>query len=186
MDSDVTFNLTALSERLLREGRKTDLGYKIRSAVDARSIQVDLMLALEACDALTFSLDNDTRQPPHFRETSEAALLSYIVILYARATKSDSDARKSYDPRSKFTDDEKDVHTELCDLRDKAVAHFGFGGSYIGNWTVELAILDVVGANARPAIKTRRLVADRGSVGEGPPTDPLRFGYYQAYMYQVY
>lgn len=120
------------------------------------------MLAHEACNSLAFSLDNPMQQPANFRETSEAALLSYIVLLYARATKTESDVRKQYDPRPKFTADEKKVHAELCDLRDKAVAHFGYGGSYTGDWTIELAMFEVDGTDVLPAIITRRLVVDRG------------------------
>jgi len=157
---DQAYNLTALAQRLLKEGRKLDLANKILGAVDARSIAVDLTIALEACDALAFSLDNAMQQPANFRETTEAALLSYLVILYARATKSSSDIRKQYDPRPKFNADEKQVHTELCDLRDQAIAHFGRGGSYTGDWTVELAILDI-DHTVRAAVVTRRLVVDR-------------------------
>ena len=161
MNQDAAFNLSAFAARLLKEGRKIDLAAKIRNAVDARSIEVDLMIAHEACSALAFSFDNSMQQPAHFRETSEAALLSYIVVLYARATKTNSDERKQYDPRSRFTSEEKAVHTELCDLRDKAVAHFGYGGSYKGDWTIELAVLEVEGTHALPAIITRRLIVDR-------------------------
>lgn len=159
--SDATYNLSALATRLLSEGRKLDLASKIKGVVDSRSIEVDLMIAFEACDALSYSLDHPMNQPERFRETSEAALMSYIVLLYARATKTDSNERKQYDPRAKFTPEQKDIHKELCDLRDHAVAHFGFGGSYNGDWVREVAILDVADFAARPATMTRRLVVDR-------------------------
>jgi hypothetical protein len=161
MDHEAFYNLTAFADRLVGEGRKIDLAWKIRNAVDPKSIEVDLVLASDACDALAFSLDNPMQQPANFRETSEAALFSYIVVLYARATKSESDVRKQYDPRSKFNAEEKKAHLELCDLRDKAVAHFGHGGSYVGNWNTELAVADSNYIGVRPAIITRRLIVDR-------------------------
>ena len=161
MTNEAVFNLSAFAERLLREKRKVALAFTIKNAVDSRSLQVDLIFSLEACDALAFSLDNRMDQPADFRETSEAALMSYIVLLYARATKTESEVRKQYDPRSRFTAAELKVHKELCDLRDNAVAHFGTGGSYVGDWVRELAVMDVVDFVARPAIITRRLIVDR-------------------------
>ena len=159
--NDAMFNLSDLAARLVKEQRKLDFAGKIRAAVDAQSLKVDLMLALEASDALKFSFDHSTGQPTQFREASEAALMSYVVLLYARATKSNSKIRKQYDPRPSFTPDELKVHTELCDLRDTAVAHFGKGGSYVGNWVIELAILDVADGVPKAAVATRRQIVDR-------------------------
>jgi len=161
MGPDLVFNLSALAERLQQEKRKPEFAGKIASTVAARSIQVDLTLALEACEALAFSLDNPMNLPANFRETSEAALLAYVVLLYARATKSSSKVRSRYDPVPKFTDAEKKVHAELCDLRDHAIAHYGSGGSYNGNWAIEVAVLDVTGNVGRPAVVVRRTVVDR-------------------------
>jgi hypothetical protein len=156
-----TFNLSALADRLLAEGRKTDFAMKIRAAVDAHSIKADLTLAGEACTTLAFLADQPQAMPANMKDTAQAALLSYAILLYVRATKSNSEARRTYDLRSKLSAEEKQVHAELCDLRDKAVAHFGTGGSYVGNWTVEVAIADVVGDGVRPAVASRRLVLDR-------------------------
>lgn len=87
--------------------------------------------------------------------------MSYVVVLYARATKSTSKVRKQYDPRSLFTSDELKVHKELCDLRDYAVAHFGKGGSYVGNWVIEIAVMDVADGVPKAAVATHRQIADR-------------------------
>lgn len=162
MAKDAMFNLTAFADRLVKEDRKPEVARKIKAAVDARSIEVDLMLAREASEALTFSFDNPMNQPQQFREISEAALMSYALILYARATKSTSRIRKQYDPISSFTSSELKVHKELCDLRDHAIAHFGKGGSYVGNWVIEIAILDIADGVMKPAVVTRRQIVDRG------------------------
>lgn len=76
MIDEVMFNLTDLADRLIKERPKLGLANKIKAAVDARSIQVDLMLALEAADALSFSLDQPMSQPPRFREAGEAAQMN--------------------------------------------------------------------------------------------------------------
>jgi len=54
------------------------------------------------------------------------------------------------------------VHQELCDLRDKAIAHFGSGGSYTGEWKVERVVLDATdAADVRVAVATRRKTVDK-------------------------
>lgn len=158
-----TFNLSALAECLIEAGQKLDLAWKIKNAVGLQSISVDLRMALEACDALEFSLDTPMNQPPEYRETSEAALMNYIVLLYARAAKTSSDERKQYDPRASLTPEELTVHNELCDLRDRAIAHFGTGGSYVGNWVREVAVLEV-GQTVRTGVVSRRQTIDRSLI----------------------
>ena len=160
MSSVPTFNLSAFADRLIAEKRKLDLADKIKKAVGLQSISVDLRIALEACDALAFSLDTPMNQPAEFRETSEAALMNYIVLLYARAAKTSSQERKQFDPLPYFDDAEKKVHKELCDLRDGAVAHYGTGGSYVGNWVREFAVIEI-GPTARVGVLSRRQIIDR-------------------------
>lgn len=155
-----TFNLSAFAEKLIAERRKLNLAWKIKNAVGLQSIAVDLKMAVEACDALLFSLDNKMDQPADFRESSEAALMNFIILLYARAAKTSSDERQQYDPRASLTPEELVVHQELCDLRDAAVAHYGTGRSYVGNWVRELAIMEI-GAGVRVGVVSRRQIIDR-------------------------
>lgn len=158
-----TFNLSAFADSLIAEGRKLDLAWKIRHAVGLQSISVDLRIAFEACETLEYSLDTPMNQPPEFRETSEAALMNYIVLLYARAAKTSSEERQQFDPLPFFDDDEKKVHKEICDLRDRAVAHYGTGGSYVGNWVREIAVMEV-GGTVRTGAVSRRQIIDRSLV----------------------
>lgn len=155
-----TFNLSAFADHLIETGQKSRLAWTIKNAVGLQSISVDLRMALEACDALEFSLDTPMNQLPEYRETSEAALMNYIVLLYARAAKTSSEERKQFDPRAHLTPEELTVHKELCDLRDLAVAHFGGGGSYVGNWVREFAILEG-GEMPRAGVVSRRQIIDR-------------------------
>ena len=159
MTDEPVFNLSAFATQLLDEEKRMPLARKIKAAIDFGSRQVDLRMARDACDALQFSLDNPTNQPPPFREASEIALLSHIVMLYARATKTSSTSRSQYDPSNLLNADELSVHRELCDLRNDAVAHFGKGGSYPGMWVKEVLVLDT--AAAKVAAITRRQVVDR-------------------------
>lgn len=159
MTDEPIFNLSALADQLLKERRRIPLARKIKAAVDFSSRQVDLLMARDACDALRFSLDCPMNQPPQFREASEAALLSNIVLLYARATKTSSTIRSQYDPSHLLSPDELKVHRELCSLRDDGVAHFGKGGSYQGTWVEEVLVLDT--AAGKVATMTRRPVVDR-------------------------
>ena len=162
MTDVATFNLSALADRLIGEGRKTVLAQSIRNVVQIRSLEIDLLLARDACDALAYSLDTPMNQPPDYRNATETALLWNIVLLYARATKTTSTERKQFDPRSKFTSDELTVHEELCDLRDHAIAHFGYGGSYVGNWVREVAVIEIDNDGSfRAATLSRRQVVDR-------------------------
>jgi|GEM_PF-935691 len=157
---DSTFNLTALSERLFAEGRLQPLTGKIRRAQDLASLHTDLTIALESLDALDALLA--TSHLDDFAKTvTEFALLNNVLIHYARATKTTSEERGKFDLRSRFDEEQKVVHQELVDLRDKAVAHFGSGGSYRGSWQVEVVILQVAGEIVKPAVATRRQTMDK-------------------------
>jgi hypothetical protein len=158
---DSTFNLTALSERLFAEKRLKPFAGKIKRAKELASMHADLMMACECLDALDVSLAVPSASNDMSRSITEASLLSNAVVLYARATKAKSDERKDCDLRAKFSPDQKVVHRELCDLRDKAIAHFGSGGSYAGEWKVELVVLDVTDEGARVAVATRRKTVDK-------------------------
>lgn len=156
------FDLSSYAEKLAREKRKLPLVQNIREAVQIRSIEVDLMLARDSCEALAYSYDNELKQPNKHRNASETALLWHVILLYARATKTTSKTRKQFEIRAKLTIDEKVVHDELCDLRDEAIAHYGHGGSYTGNWVREIAVVGIDDeGSARVAIFSRHQVADR-------------------------
>lgn len=119
---DSTFNMTALAERLLKERRLKPLAGKRRRAQELASLHADLMMATECMDALDASLAAAPGDDDMTRSIVEASLLSNAVVLYARATKTKLKERKDCDLRPKFSPEQKFVHRELCDLRDKAIA----------------------------------------------------------------
>lgn len=159
--SDSTFNLTAFANRLFLEKRRLPLANKIRRARDLQSLSVDLEIALENLNALDLIVKTPRAGSDFIRETTESALLNYALLLYARATKTTSEQRSGFDLRSRFSNAEKEVHEELVNLRDDAIAHFGPGGSYAGEWQSELVILRFKGHEAKPAVVTRRKMLDR-------------------------
>jgi len=118
-------------------------------------------MAIESLNALD-GIRKVPAAPDDFaRRITESALPNNAIVLYVRATKTRSDERGDFDPRSRFNEEQKVVHQELIDLRDAAIAHFGSGGSYRGEWQAELVILQFKGDEAKPAVATRRKTFDR-------------------------
>jgi hypothetical protein len=161
---DPTFNLSALADRLLAEKRMLPLANHIRRARDLHSLSTDLVMALESVDALEAELATAADPDDHRKLITESALLNNALVLYVRATKTESRERRGFDLRSRFSADEKIAHQELSDLRDHAIAHFGSGGSYDGEWQAELVILQFSGADSKPGVVTRRQTIDRNLV----------------------
>ncbi len=135
-----SFNLTALAERLIAEGRLKPLAWKIKDALDIASAHTDLAMALETLDALDALLAAPSTDDTS-RAATELALLNVAVVFYARATTTTSKKRKTFNLSEGFSPEEKVVHQELIDLRNHAIAHFGSGGSYRGVWQAEVLLL---------------------------------------------
>ena len=161
---DPTFNLSGFANRLFSEKRMLPLVGRIRRARDLHSLATDLVMALESLDALHVELKVEADPKDHRKLITEAALPNNALVLYVRATKTGSQERGGFDLRPRFSEPEKVVHQELSDLRDHAIAHFGSGGSYEGEWQAELVVLQFNGAEARPGVVTRRQTMDRNLV----------------------
>ena len=157
--TDNTFDLTALSQRLFTEDRLKPLAGMINRAQDLASMRTDLEIALESLDTLA-AIFAAPQSDDLSTSVTEYALLSNAVLLYARATKTTSVERRSFDLSSRFSEQEKIVHQELVDLRDGAIAHFGSGGSYQGLWHVEAVILQTNIESSRVGVLTRRQTRD--------------------------
>ncbi|MES1156608.1 MAG: hypothetical protein ABUL73_02405 [Alphaproteobacteria bacterium] len=167
MVGDKTYNLSALADRLFFEKRLLPLAHKIRRARDLHSLSADLAMAIESLDALEaveVEMKNPKAPDDLAKIITQSALLNNAVVLYARATKTTSKKRGGYDLWSRFSEEEKVTHKELTDLRDEAIAHFGTGGSYRGEWQAELVILQSRGEETKPGVTTRRKTLDRDLV----------------------
>lgn len=161
---DPTYNLSAFADRLFADRRMLPLANQIRRARDLHSLSTDLVMALESMDALEAELAVPADPDDHRKLITESALLNNALVLYVRATKTESRERGGFDLRTRFTSDEKTVHQELSDLRDHAIAHFGSAGSYGGEWQAELVILQFSGPEAKVGVATRRQTVDRNLV----------------------
>ena len=105
-----------------------DLAGAIRAIRDINSIRVDLTHAFNFAQTMNAMSDQAQRSTADTAlERSHHALLLGAIVLYARAMKSQSDHRKTFDFRPRLTDLERETHELICGLRDDAVAHFGPG-----------------------------------------------------------
>ncbi len=98
----------------------------IESVSELNSARTDLRLA---ADMANVALDLVRREEPLADSEKDTllALLSSTIVYYARATKSGSDHRRTYQLRNHFSTAEIATHDLLCRLRDDAIAHFGPG-----------------------------------------------------------
>ena len=155
-----TFNLSALAKRLRSEGRMLSYAQKIETARDLQSLHTDLKIAGETMHALQADLTISAGPNDHGRQVTQLALIQNAILLYARATKSASKTRKTYQIDQKFTYDEKLVHAEIVGLRDDAIAHYGNGKNYSGEWQAEIIILQFKLGAGRTAGLGRRQIVD--------------------------
>lgn len=99
----------------------------IRSTIDLHSAHTDLALAGDfILRAIEFQ-EQAEKFPPAVVEDCTIGLICASVVFYARATKSESHHRITFDMRRHFDAEEKKQHELLCSLRDDAIAHYGPG-----------------------------------------------------------
>jgi hypothetical protein len=155
---DVVIDLVAVAQDLPRRDKLAQAIFRLR---DAHSARTDLTSADDFAHQLNEGQDEIAKSSvAGIWETVGLSLLYSAVIMYARATKSSSKHRRTFDIRDQLTPDELATHNMLCDLRDDAVAHFGPGGRYQGPaWQKEGAFL--IGepdGSARVMTASRRIV----------------------------
>jgi hypothetical protein len=97
----------------------------IGRTLDLNSARTDLRIAADQAAQALSLLQEPVASEPY--EDMMLALTSSAVIYYARATKSQSNHRRTFDIRSHFDDAERKGHEFLCKLRDDALAHYGPG-----------------------------------------------------------
>ena len=118
---------------LIKAAEKLDVTHPslagaIRAIRDINSIRVDLTHAFNFAQTMNEMSDEAQKsQADTALERAHHALLLGAIVLYARAMKTKSDHRKTYDFRPRLTDQELEMHDRICGLRDDAVAHFGPG-----------------------------------------------------------
>lgn len=126
------FDLRAALPALRDAGRYGELADQIERAIWTGSAHQDLSAARDAllllC-RLTKEAGFDERFEEQERPTMAGALLSHAIVLYARATeiRPIKGERSVWFGRSKLSGDQRSLHVDALDLRDKVVAHFGRG-----------------------------------------------------------
>ncbi len=105
-----------------------DLAGAIRAIRDINSIRVDLTHAFNFAQTMNAMSDEAQKsQADTALERAHHALLLGAIVLYARAMKSRSDHRKTFDFRPRLNHQDLAMHDQICGLRDDAIAHYGPG-----------------------------------------------------------
>lgn len=132
----------------------------ILQARDAHSAHTDLASAFDMITSLpeaALAADGGVEWANH----AVSALLTTTILLYARATKSNSNHRATLDLHAFFSNEERKEHDWICNLRDDALAHYGPGEIFNGaHWHQEMVMLPLDRPNdARILMASRRVAA---------------------------
>lgn len=111
------YDLEKYAQRLIKTKNTRKQGHRILSALDAASSHADLLLAQHLISAL-HNLEGHVS-----RSALSAAIVSQVVLLYARATITVS-ARKLFQLDNLMDETQLARHKQIKTLRDEAVAHF--------------------------------------------------------------
>lgn len=165
------FDLRAFGKALPAGKQYRKLKGLIEQAMSARSAQSDLIHAAQYVDLLLARLEQPRPEVTRHAEAMiDHAILAYAIILYARATKTRSKHRVTFDDITRsLTMEESILHKQLTELRDEAIAHFGTGPVGAGfEWATEAVVLVAQPNGFRVAAVSRRALANK------PFTERLR------------
>jgi hypothetical protein len=127
---DFRYDLSAALPAIKATGRHQELVDAIERTMSTGSAHQDLSQAREALSLLR-RLTKDREFADRFEEgdlsTMAGALFSKAIILYARATNTKPIDRRKWFGETKLSAEERKVHQTTMDLRDHAIAHFGYG-----------------------------------------------------------
>lgn len=115
---------SALSD--LEAANDTELVKAIRKYHAVASVLVDINEVKASLAELKQAEAGSSNLSPHVA----GALLVHAIVTYARASHSKPISRWMADATSAFNDDEKAMHRKIVALRDKCIAHFGFGDDW--------------------------------------------------------
>jgi hypothetical protein len=132
----------------------------IMQARDAHSAHTDLASAFDMITAMpeaSHAAEGGVKWANH----AVPALMASAILLYARATNSSSKHRATLDLHSDFSNEEKNEHDWICNLRNDALAHYGPGENFNGAaWHQEMVMLPLDRPNdARILMASRRVAA---------------------------
>jgi hypothetical protein len=126
------YDLTKALDELKRAGANSALIKGIRKFHAVTSVKIDLITTTESVDELqdTLRLSGNTRRVA-------SALFLHAVVTYSRATHTNTSSRYNVGVTGAYDKEQLAQHKAITDLRDKCIAHFGYGVE----WNDERAIL---------------------------------------------
>lgn len=128
-------DLERLANELSGDDRYRRLTAVVRKAALAQSCKADIEQAKSVVQALKLLLASPRKRGTLERAATENALLFQAVILYVRATATSGQLgeRGSISIREMLTEEQRDDHQALIDLRNRAVAHVYSGEAVAGD-----------------------------------------------------
>lgn len=143
-----------LADRLEHRDEFRRLRAMIRQAVVAQSCRADLAQAQTCCDALDALLQSPRKRGTLERRSTESALLSQAVLLYGRATVTNT-GRTERGPitiADRLTPEQRADHEALLEVRNRAIAHVYLNEQVSGEtWHHGLVFFIEDGQGWRPA-----------------------------------
>lgn len=137
-----------LSETFKNE--KSPQGRKLRGLIEQyqarRGAHADLQLA-EKCMSSLAHLDSGEFLTAYKQDeqtsTLGQALFTSALIIYARCAQTESKERSNFSVRPFLSAEEKEHHDQLMDLRNKVIAHFGYGRHLARAWNEDVVTLSL-------------------------------------------
>jgi hypothetical protein len=126
----IEFDLSEFSRSLKAKHKYRPLVGKIEAALSACSANEDLRSCLECLRDLRIVTDSRTAPSALGDDTlgtMSGALTAYSIILYCRATQTSTGNRRGWFGLEILNDQQRALHQRIKQLRDNAIAHFGFG-----------------------------------------------------------
>jgi len=137
-------DLTTLARDLRGSDRHPALVKAIDRAAAAGSVREDLRTALDSLRQIIAIQDRSPADREagslHDETVLTGALFTQAVILYARATETQGDRPKLLG-EAKLDADQRAIHDEAMDLRNKVLAHFGRGEALLDGPLVKEAVV---------------------------------------------
>ena len=161
-----TVNLSKLQSELVKTARLPDLSDKIRRALNAQSCLGDMRQAHDCLSALVKLVGSIRGWKSPERDTTEAALLSSAISLYARATVTQLARRPSGQApergpvqiRNELSPELQADHDSVIAIRGQALAHVYFDRELDGvEWHQGAALLIEADDGWLPGAASRRV-----------------------------
>ncbi len=145
----VSIDMTAAAQTLKREPRAKAFCGLVRRATEINSIIVDLEDARDSIAELRAMSEAQSSG----KHSSLAGLISHAltlqaIMLYVRSTKTEG-ARPPLQVLHAYDAEDRKQHRSLANLRDNALAHYGYGGDKAQPWADERLLFQIQPEPAR-------------------------------------